>query len=218
MLKLILYPAAAAALIAAIALIWGYRAAQYVPARYTELLAGDRALQTEASTEMFNRTQRLLNQAKRPGKWKAAFTAEQINGYFAVDLEKQFRDVLPGEIHDPRVDIGDKTITLFCRYEGSPADAVLSLECEPFLADRDALGLRIVDARAGSLPLPTGRVKAVLSEAARAAELAVRWVEEDGQAVALIAMPTTKQGRSVDLTHLELAGDEIRLAGEIRRN
>lgn len=218
MRKYLLYAALAASLLCGILLLWAYRASQVVPPRYAEILAGDRALQAEASTEMFNRTQRLLNQAKRPGKWQATFTAEQINGYFAIDLVKQFGHALPGEIHDPRVDIGDKTITLFCRYEGSPADAVLSLECEPFLADRDALGLRIVDARAGSLPLPAGRVKAVLAEAARAAELAVRWVEEDGQSVALIAMPTTKQGRRVDLTHLELAGDEVRLAGEIRRN
>jgi hypothetical protein len=215
MRKFLLLSAAAVALITAASLFWAYRASQFVPERYAELIGRDRSAQATASTEMFNRSQRLVNDVKRPGDWRATFTAEQINGYFAVDFEKQFRDLLPGEIQDPRIDIGEKTITLFCRYDGAGGESVLSLELEPFLADRDALGLRLIDARAGSLPLPAGRVREVLSEAAQAAELAVRWVEEEGQPVALIAMPTTKGGRRVELTHLELAGEEIRLAGEI---
>jgi uncharacterized protein YpmS len=217
MRKFLLLAAAAVALLTAGSLFWAYRASQFVPERYAELIGRDPSAQANASTEMFNRSQRLVNDVKRPGKWQATFTSEQINGYFAVDFEKQFRHALPGEIQDPRVHIGEKTVTLFCRYDGPGGESVLSLELEPFLADRDALGLRLVDARAGSLPLPVGRVREVLSEAAHVAELAVRWVDEDGQPVALIAMPTTKHGRRVELTHLELAGEEIRLGGEIPR-
>ncbi len=217
MRRILLFTVAVCAVVAAGTLFWAYRASQFVPDRYEELLRADARRQASASTEMFNRAQRLIHQAKRPGKWRASFTAEQINGYLAVDLEKQFADVLTGEIRDPRVDIGEKTITLFCRYDGVAGESVLSIEFEPFLGERDVLGLRFVDARVGSLPLPSGRVREALSEAAAGAELAVRWVEDADGLVLLIAIPQTKQGREVELTHIELAGNEIRLAGEILR-
>ncbi|MEX2186329.1 MAG: hypothetical protein WD875_06030 [Pirellulales bacterium] len=214
MRRILLY---AVAVLAVGTLYWAYRASQFVPDRYEELLQADARRQATASTEMFNRAQRLIRTAKQPGKWREAFSAEQINGYLAVDLEKQFAEVLSDEIRDPRVHIGDKTITLYCRYKGAAGESVLSIEWEPFLAERDVLGLRLVDARAGSLPLPAGRVRKALSEATAAAELAVRWVDDADGLVALVAIPHTKQGRQVELTHLELADDEIRLAGEIHR-
>jgi hypothetical protein len=217
MRKILLYGVGLLLLVAGIVFFYGYRAAAYVPEKYTALLEANPARQAAASTEMFNRSQRLINQAKKPGKWNAVFTAEQINGYLAVDLIKQFGHMLPGDVHDPRVHIGEKTITFFCRYEGPPTSSVLSIELEPFLDDRRGLALRIVDARAGSLGLPIGRVRALLSEAAREADLSIRWAEEDGQPVALVALPTTKAGHPVELTHLELAGDELRLAGEVKR-
>lgn len=217
MRRIVLFVVAGCVLVAAGMLLWGYRASQFVPQRYEELLQADASQQAAASTEMFNRAQRLVNQAKRPGKWRASFTAEQINGYLAVDFEKQFTDVLDGRFSEPRLDVGEKSITLFSRYDGATGETVLSLEFEPFLAEGDMLGLRLVDARAGSLPLPAGRIREALSEAAEGAELGVRWVEEADGWVALVAIPPTKQGRHVRLTHLELAGDEIRLAGEIEQ-
>jgi hypothetical protein len=216
MRKLLLYGVGIALLVTGGIFFYGYRAAAYVPERYVALLEGDPALQAKASTEMFNRSQRLINKTKKLGKWSEVFTAEQINGYLAVDLKKQFGHIMSGDIKDPRVHIGDKTITFFCKYEGPPTSSVLSIELEPFLDDRRELALRIVDARAGALGLPIGRVQALLSEAALDADLSVRWVEEDGQPVAIIALPTTKHGRPIELTHLELTGDELRLAGEIK--
>jgi hypothetical protein len=214
----VFFVAAGFAVVTTIVVVWMYRASQYVPQRYERLLLANQSQQAAASTEMFNRAQRLIRDTKWPGKWRASFTADQINGYLAVDLKKQFADVLSGDISDPRVDVGERTITLFCRYAGSVGESVLSIELEPFLAGRDVLGLRLVDARAGSLPLPSGRVREALSQAAAGADLAVRWVDEPEGLVALVTIPPTKQGREVELTHVELAGDEIRLAGEILRD
>ncbi|MEX0585761.1 MAG: hypothetical protein WD176_03905, partial [Pirellulales bacterium] len=65
----------------------GYFAAQQVPEFYERELAVDRSRQQAASNEMFNRTKKLETATKNIGYWEALFTAEQINGFLAVDLE-----------------------------------------------------------------------------------------------------------------------------------
>jgi hypothetical protein len=209
---------------------WAYHAAHTVPLRYQQVLASaDPQRQAAASTEMFNRSQRLLQQTKKPGgAWKAVFTAEQINGFLAVDLPKQLQGAVRQQVQDPRVVIEGDHVTLYCRVEHPNLSAVVSIEVEPFVpAERDTVGLRVVSVNAGSLPLPLGKVQALLAQAASQSSIPLRWSEEDGDPVALITLPTTKQGRQVELETLEVhagsqsgddqTGGEIRLAGRTRR-
>ena len=56
------------------------------------------------------------------GRWQALFTAEQINGWMAVDLARNFPNTLPPGVVDPRVDIRPEGVTVACRYlEGAVA-------------------------------------------------------------------------------------------------
>ena len=125
-----------------------YRATKSVPEFYEIALAADPADQKAASSEMFNRSNRLYRQAKERGTWQALFTAEQINGFLAIDLQQKFPELLPGEIRDPRVAIRPGSASLGCRYESSQLSTVLSIETQVYLAGPDVVAVRIEGARA----------------------------------------------------------------------
>ena len=40
-----------------------------------------------------------------PGRWQTTITAEEINGWLAVDMVKNHPKLLPPTFHDPRVAI-----------------------------------------------------------------------------------------------------------------
>jgi hypothetical protein len=207
-------------LLAAIgALVGAYYSSQQVPDFYRQALAADRQQQQRASTELINRSNRLQRQVKRPGRWQALFSAEQINGYLAVDLDKQFPRLLPPELRDPRVAIGDGQATLACRYEGDRVSTVLSISFEAYLSEPNVVAVRIHGAAAGTLPMPLSEVLAQMSKAAEKLELPLKWRQTDGDPVALITLPTAGQNdhRSMVLDAVELRGGELYLAGKTLR-
>ncbi len=199
-----------------IALVAAYQATQQVPEFYVQALASNPQQQKQASTEMFNRGSRLLRDTKQRGQWQAQFSTEQINGYLAVDLLKQFPDVLPPEVKDPRVAITPKQLTLACRYESDRISAVLSLGVSVYLSEPNVIAVRIHKARAGLLPLPLSEVLDQVTTAARTMELPLQWRQTDGDPVALITIiqPRDESNRPVVLESIELRDGEVHVAGK----
>ena len=90
------------ALAVGVALFAVYRATQYVPDFYRRALDADAKEQEKASDEMLQRTAALVSDVKTKDRWQARFTAEQINGWLAWDLPRNYPQSLPESIRDPR--------------------------------------------------------------------------------------------------------------------
>ena len=143
----------------AILLLLGlYLAARHEPTFYREALHIDRVVLEKGSDRMLQQTTALASAVKKPGHWESLFTAEQINGWLAVDLVRNHPHTLPPELHDPRVAIDPKRITVACCFDHDGLHSVLSLTIEPYVPEPNILALRIVSARAGLLPVPLGQV------------------------------------------------------------
>lgn len=177
-----------AALMAA-GLAWLYRATQQAPEFYRQALAAPPPRQDEASEEMIEQATTLANQAQREGRWQALFTAEQINGWLAVDLERNYADSLPPGVSEPRVEITPRGATLACRWQDGRLSTVFSLTAELYVAEPNVLGLRISKARAGALPVPLERVLKGVTQAAADLDWAIEWRHIDGDPTALITIP-----------------------------
>ena len=192
-----------------------YQATQSVPEFYELALAADPVEQKYASNEMFNRSTRLIQDVKKQKRWQASFTAEQINGFLAVDLQKKFPRMLPGEIRDPRVAIREDGLSLGCRYDNGSIETVLSVNMQVYLSAPDVVAVRIESARAGSLPLPLSKVLDSISAAARAAKWNVVWKQEDGDPVALLTVPPPRDAsdQPITLESIELGEGEVYVAG-----
>jgi len=213
--RILLALAGSGLLVLLLALVAVYWATQQVPEFYETALRVDPAKQVEASDQMLQQATALASDVKNKRQWRTLFTAEQINGWLAVDLPKNHASSLPPEVSDPRVQIQPEELTLACRYEGHGVKTVLSLSVDLYLAKPNVVALRIKKARAGQLPLPLDKVLDTVSQVASHLDLPLHWQQEDGDPVALVTIPP-QRGNDDKLIHIEslaLADGEIYLAG-----
>lgn len=192
-----------------------YSAAQQVPEFYEQALQADPKLQEVASDEMLQQAAALANDAKKPGQWQAVFTAEQINGWLAVDLERNYPDVLPESLSDPRVAIEPEQIWIACRLDQDSVKSVISLAIDVYLAEPNVIALRFRKARAGLLPLPLGTILDQVSERAEEMDVDVRWRQADGDPVVEVRIPPphNEDDKLIRIETLRLGEGEVYLAG-----
>lgn len=201
--------------VAAALLGWLFVAARHVPDFYRQALNVENARLQEHSDRLVETAAALVSNVRQEGRWQAMFTAEQVNGWLAVDATRNFPELLPAGVAEPRVAIEAGRLKLACRYLGGPVETVLSLDGEVYLEEPNVLSIRVHRARAGSLPAPLGRVLHAISQAALDANLQLNWLQAGGDPVAVIRWPTPRDERQnfYHLETLELHDGQIYLAG-----
>jgi len=192
-----------------------YTATQHVPEAYTQAMRVDPIKQEKDSDEMLRQASALTGELQKEGRWQVLFTAEQINGWLAVDMVENHPELVSPEFADPRVAITPQSVTIFGRITRGGQESVASLVIEPYLSENNELGLRIRDIRAGSVPLPLGRVLDTMSTSAGNAGYQMRWLKADGDPVSLITIPELSDGgRIITVDTLRLGDGEVFLSGE----
>lgn len=201
--------------------LWGvYRASKHVPTFYSQALATDAAVLEQANDEMGSRATALASDVRREGEWNAIFTAQQINGWLAVDLPRLHPGALPEDVSGLRVAVEAGRATVGFRIKSGGLAIVYSVEVEMTISEPNVVAIRFVRARAGGLPLPLSQVLDTVTDAARRLELPLRWAQADGDPVALVTV-ARDTGAGRDATTLDtlelLAGDadggEVYIAG-----
>lgn len=200
------------------AAFWAYRATQFVPAFYQQAMTVPAERYAAASDELLQQTTVLYDNLRHREHWDATFTAEQINGWLAVDLVQNHPQALPGYLRDPRIRIGPAGIELACRYDRE-ITTVFSLDLDAYLPEPNLLALRVRGARAGSLPLPLGSVLDAIAQGAERMKLRIRWAQSDGDPVALVRLaPRTRGDQRYQVETIELREGAIYLAGRTYRD
>ena len=196
-------------------------AVRHVPHFYEDALAVDPVVEKQASDKMVRRTAALSNDAHRDGHWEAVFTADQINGWLAVDREQNHPQLIPHEFHDPRVAIHDGQLIVGCRYDNGKLNTVLSLTADAYIQSPNVLALRIERARAGAIPLPLNDVTSQLVAACEnlGCKVELREVGADPLLLVTLPLPTNspREG-TVRVETVELREGELHVAGQTIRN
>ena len=148
------------------------------------------------SRELESRATVLYSEARQAGQWQAAFTADQINGWLALQLAEVYADALPDDISEPRVAIDDDRLTLGFRARRGGVDTVVSADATVMLTDEGDVAIRLLSVQAGSLPLPVMQVADDVSRACQELSLPVRWTQVDGQPVALVDVNQRRVARN----------------------
>lgn len=187
------------------------------PQFYVRAVAMSPAQQRQAGEEFERNVLALHNSLQESGRWERTFTDSQINGWLAVDLPQKLPDLLPPEIRQPRVALTTDRFQIAFQYTSEELSTVVSLSLEITLADdTNTLAVRVIKAQAGWVPIPLADFLDHISQAARQAEIDLRWVQRDGDPVALITIPHEHDDSDVDrfvLELIELTPGKLTVAG-----
>jgi hypothetical protein len=197
-----------------------YWASRYEPAFYRKALKIDSAKLEKGSDEMLRRALAFQNNFKHEGDWQATFTAEQINCWLIYDLKRNHLELLQAEFRDPCVAIEPGRLQIGCLYEKGVTSSVLCLTVEPYVPEPNVVALRIVKARAGLLPLPLTNVLKSITLAAQNSDCSLNWGQADGDPVALISFPSSKENGdlTIKIKTVKLSEGEIFISGSTMRN
>ena len=196
--------------------VWLFVAIHQVPRFYDAAVKVEPARRKQGSDEMLRRSARLISDAKKSGGWQAVFGEDQINGWLAVDLVQNHSKLLPPSIHDPRVAIHAGRIVVGCRYEGR-FSTIASLEAAVALAAPNVITVRILHARAGTVPLPLDKFMPEAIQALRRAGFAVKLSQAGADPMLSITVALHgDHGRRLTLESLTLREGEIDVAGETK--
>ncbi len=194
-----------------------HHALQRAPDFYQTAVAIPVAQQQEAGHQFERTVLALHNDIVQGGQWQHVFSADQINGWLAVDLPRKFPSLLPSTVRDPRIALVPQQLRVAFRFEGEQLSAVISLCVEVELAEEpNTLAIRICQAQAGWVPIPLKDFLDQISQAAQRSNVMLRWARREGDPVALITIPSEtdlNDGKQFILDVIEIREDELVLGG-----
>jgi hypothetical protein len=195
---------------------FGFRTAlRHEPSFYARAVALAPAEQAAESDAFLQRASTLASELQTEDRWTALFTADEINGWLAVDVPKNWNDALPPGVTEPRVMLRPGGGAIACRYRDAYVETVAWIEFELQLVEPNVVALRLVRARLGAVPLPLGKFLEPIAEAARRTGCQLRWADRDGAPEALLALPPDGlvDDRRSTIEKLECLDGELYLAG-----
>jgi len=214
-LRIPLFALAALLVMAGVVALVAYRSLRQVPAFYAAAIEQDESVQAEANDECLRQAAALASDVQRPGYWRAVFSTEQINGWLAVDLVRNYPGALPEELENPRVDIHQGMTTLAFGYKQAEVTTVVSIWFDLYLSSPNVVALRLRGVRAGLMPIPLSSVLDGISTAARKFDLELEWRQSHGDPVALIKLPTALDAdeNEMQLDSIEFSEGAVNVAG-----
>jgi len=202
----------------AVFLTAAYRATQQVPEFYQAALANEKPQEQKAAADELEReVLNLHKEVRKPGRWVARFSQDQINGWLAADLPVKFPGVLPRGVSQPRVAIEANKMQMAVKFKQGDVETVLSLAGDAYLTDRpNEVAIHIQHVRAGLVPVPLAKFMDNIAEEATDAGLPLRWSEEEGDPVAIVTLPLDRKefrGKQLRVEELQINKGEIIVSG-----
>lgn len=153
------------------------------------------------------------------GDWGGVFEERQLNAWLAVDLPRNHPGLLPASIASPRVQLLPGRLRAGVRVGQGILTATVWIEAEVSLREVNQLGVTLVDARLGSLPLPRGPILRWIARRIEPLGAVTEIRRGEGQSVLVVYIPSTHQAGGVShwLEAVRLADGELAVAGETRR-
>ncbi len=173
---------------------WVLRQTSEVPEFYTRATLQLPQDVPAASAMLETEVVELQDAASQLGSWEARFSEGQINAWLVHQLPREFSQMLPPGIEDPRIAIEEGRILAAARYKNSRIDTVVSFEVKLALTEKaNVMAVRIENLRAGSLPLPLQSFLKGITREASKGNLEVVWDMDEAGPVAWSRSPAIIQ-------------------------
>ncbi len=155
-------------------------------ALYQAVLEADPEQLEEGRKELESQTFATFSDAQDPSAWALAVTPDQLNGWLASRIDEFAPDLQREGVRDPRVLFDADQVSVVFKLEADRLNSVVTVRLRPVITTDQGLGIVLIGASAGRLPLPTSQIVEKLKQATAGLDLPLKWRQEDGRPMLLI--------------------------------
>jgi hypothetical protein len=191
---------------------------KHTPAFYEQASVPPSEQRVNDSGEFVNRFTGLMNSVlDRYPDWWGVFTSAHINAFLQEDFLQSWGgdNNLPDGFHDLRVQIEEGRLRLGCRYGQGFFSTVLSIDVKMWLIANEVnlIGVELLELRAGALPISKQNVLGYITEAARRANIDVKWYHRQNNPVAIFRLQANQVRPTIQIQRFELKPGKMVIVG-----
>ncbi|MEQ8848311.1 hypothetical protein [Botrimarina sp.] len=183
---------------------------------YEAVVEVDPAEAETARKQLESQLSTLASDTQQLREWSSRVSAQQINAWLALRLEREAPGFRDAGVLAPRVVLRDGQVMLAARSEANRVDGVVSLWLAPMITDTGDVALDITAAKIGRLSLPLEVVSGILRQTPIGGFDWIRLAADPGRAALVLDLDRLRLGgdRSLRLTGLDVRDGELLLRGE----
>lgn len=172
----------------------------------------DPVVRREEAREFIERAEQLVERIQQSDEWSEEFTQEQINSWLAEELQRNYSEVIPEGIEDPRVQLIDDAALVGFRYRQDSWKGVVSAHVRAWVSGPNQLAIQVDFAHAGLLPIPINTALDQVIKYVQDDRWRVEWDQESDEDVLLVSFEGEEAERGI-LESLELEPGVVRIRG-----
>ena len=192
-----------------------YKSATAAVPEYEAAVAVDPVRAETQRREFESQLSTLVSDSQALPEWKTRVTADQINAWLALRLERDFPAFQQAGLVAPRVILEEGRAVFAARSEKTGVEGVISVTLRPLVTETDELALEIESAKIGRLSIPLEIVIAQLRQPL--ADMGpIRLSQSDAKAAVIVDLDRLEAGRdkALRLTGVDVRPGELLLRGE----
>lgn len=191
-----------------------YLSATAAVPEYEAAVAVDPAVAEAQRRELESRLAALVSATQAEPAWTSRVTADQVNAWLALRLERDFPGFPRAGLSAPRVLFGEGTATFAARSAMGRLEGVLSVTLRPEVTETGELALRIESAKIGRLSLPLEAILGQLRQTPLGEGGPVRLASTEAGGAVLVDLERLEGADGVRITGVNVRPGELLLRGE----
>lgn len=193
-----------------------YKSATAAVPEYEAVVTVDPARAETQRREFESQLSTLVSDTQALPEWQTRVTADQINAWLALRLERDFPGFQQAGLVAPRVILEEGRAIFAARSEATGVEGVISVALRPLVTETDELALEIESAKIGRLSVPLDLVMAQLRKTPLGGMAPIRLSQTDAKAAVIVDLDRLEAGRdkALRLTGVDVRPGELLLRGE----
>jgi len=193
-----------------------YKSATAAVPEYDAVVTVDPVRAETQRREFESQLSTLVSDTQALPEWKTRVTADQINAWLALRLERDFPGFQQAGLVAPRIILEEGRAVFAARSEMTSVEGIISIALRPLVTETDELALEIESAKIGRLSLPLDAIMSQLRQTPLAEMGAIRLSQTGAKAAVIVDLDRLDAGRdkALCLTGVDVRPGELLLRGE----
>lgn len=181
--------------------------------RVVEQQLADPVERKHVAQEFVEQSQQFVAEMKSSPEWTQEFTDAQINAWLIEDFPREFADVIPPEVSQPRVKIGRDGIRIGVKVDQAGQwNGIVSVHLKARMLAPNEVAIELKSIQAGLVPVPLKSVIDQINEQAKANGIEIEWRREGDHELAIVRV-IHEGPESPQLEQIEFRDGAIRVTG-----